>query len=77
MGTRPPTDALSLQSRLLSLSNSLAFPRPSEVSTKHPLLDRLGLDVHQYKNIIHLPISSSIDPTRTVHIGRHTSNYDK
>ena len=49
MGTRPPTDALSLQGGLLSLSNSLALPRPSEVSTKHPLLDRLGLDVHQYK----------------------------
>ena len=24
-----------------------------------------------------MPTSSSIDPTRTVHIGRHTSNYDK
>lgn len=77
MGTRPPTNALSLQGGLLSLSNSLALPSPSEVSTKHPLLDRLGLDVHLYKNIIHLPTSSSIDPTRTVHIGRHTSNYDK
>ena len=49
MGTRPPTDALSLQGCLLSLSNSLALPRPSEVSTKHPLLDRLGFDVHQHK----------------------------
>ena len=29
------------------------------------------------KNIIHLPTSSSIDPTRTVHTGRHTSDYDK
>ena len=46
-------------------------------STKHPLLDRLGFDVHQHKNIIHLPTSSSIDPTRTVHTGRHASNYDK
>lgn len=77
MGTRPPTDALSLQGGLLTLSNSLALPSPSEVSTKHPLLDRLGFDVHQHKNIIHLPTSSSIDPTGTVHIGRHTSNYDK
>jgi len=76
MGTRPPTDALSLQGCLLSLS-ATALPRPSEVSTKHPLLDRLGFDVHQHKNIILLPTSSSIDPTGTVHIGRHTSNYDK
>ena len=29
------------------------------------------------KNIIHLLTSSSIDPTRTVHTGRHTSDYDK
>lgn len=29
------------------------------------------------KNIIHLLTTSSIDPTRIVHPGRHTSNYDK
>ena len=77
MGPRPSTHPEPLQGCLLILSNSLALPRPIEVSTKHPLLDRLGFDVHQHKNIIHLSTSSSIAPTRTVHIGRHTSNYDK
>ena len=34
-------------------------------STKHPLLDRLGFDVHQNKNIIQLPSDPSVDATRT------------
>ena len=46
-------------------------------STKHPLLDRLGFDVHQNKNIIQLPTDPSIDATRTVHKGRHNSAYDR
>ena len=46
-------------------------------STKHPLLDRLGFDVHQNKNIIQLPTDPSIDTTRTVHKGRHNSVYDQ
>ncbi|GHT71981.1 hypothetical protein AGMMS50239_41290 [Bacteroidia bacterium] len=46
-------------------------------STKHPLLDRLGFDVHQNKNIIQLPTSADIDPTRTVHNGMHNADYDK
>ena len=46
-------------------------------SMKHPLLDKLGFDVNQSKNIVQLPTSSSIDPTRTVHNGRHNSAYDK
>jgi RHS repeat-associated protein len=43
----------------------------------HPLLNRLRFDVHQSRNIIQLPTSSSIDPTRTVHLGRHNSAYDR
>ena len=46
-------------------------------STKHPLLDRLGFDVHQNKNIIQLPSDPSVDATRTVHKGRHNSAYDR
>jgi len=43
---------------------------------KHPLLDKLGFDVHQSSNIVQLPTSAAIDPTRTVHKGRHNSAYD-
>lgn len=46
-------------------------------STKHPLLDRLGFDVHQNKKIIQLPTNPSIDATRTNHKGRHNSAYDR
>jgi RHS repeat-associated protein len=46
-------------------------------SMKHPLLDRLGFDVHQSRNIIQLPTSADVDPTRTVHLGPHNSDYDK
>ncbi len=45
-------------------------------SMKHPLLERLGFDVHQSNNIIQLPTNAQIDPTRTVHSGRHNSAYD-
>jgi uncharacterized protein RhaS with RHS repeats len=45
-------------------------------SMKHPLLDRLGFDVNQNKNIVQLPTSSDIDTTRTVHKGRHNADYD-
>ena len=45
-------------------------------SMNHPLLNRLGFDVNQSKNIVQLPISSKIDPTRTVHRGRHNAAYD-
>ena len=41
------------------------------------MLDRLGFDVHQNKNIIQLPTDPSIDTTRTVHKGRHNSVYDQ
>lgn len=44
---------------------------------KHPLLDRLGFDVHQSRNIVQLPTSGTIDPTRTVHRGMHNVAYDK
>jgi hypothetical protein len=45
-------------------------------SMKHPLLDRLNFDVHQSSNIVQLPVSADIDPTRTVHKGRHNAAYD-
>jgi hypothetical protein len=45
-------------------------------SMQHPLLDRLGFDVHQSGNIIQLPTSADIDPTRTVHAGKHNAAYD-
>ena len=48
---------------------TLAAARYDETEILYKLPDR--------KNIIHLPTSSTIDPTRTVHTGRHTSNYDK
>ncbi len=45
-------------------------------SMKHPLLERLGFDVHQSSNIVQLLTSSEIDSTRTVHKGRHNRDYD-
>ena len=41
------------------------------------MLDRLGFDVHQKKNIIQLPSDPSVDVTRTVHKERHNSAYDR
>lgn len=43
---------------------------------KHPLLERLAFDVHQSRNIVQLPKNADIDPTRTVHRGKHNSAYD-
>jgi hypothetical protein len=41
-------------------------------SMDHPL----GFDVNQNRNIVQLPTSSSVDPTRTVHRGKHNGDYD-
>ena len=46
-------------------------------SMKHPLLDDIGYDAHQSKNIIQLPTKTEFDPTKTVHRGRHKADYDK
>ena len=72
-------DPWGLKSDYIQIPRILGYQKHHIItkSTKHPLLDRLGFDVQQHKNIIHLPTSSSIDPTRTVHTGRHTSNYNK
>lgn len=45
-------------------------------SMNHPLLDRLGFDVHQSNNIIQLPVDSTINSHRTVHCGKHNAAYD-
>ena len=46
-------------------------------SMKHPLLDDIGYDAHQSKNIIQLPTKTEFDPTKTVHRGKHKADYDK
>jgi hypothetical protein len=46
-------------------------------SMEHPLLERTGFDVHQSGNIVQLPTSSTVNPTRTVHKGRHNKDYDR
>lgn len=37
----------------------------------HPLLQELGYDINNSRNLVYLPESSSLDPTRTVHNGSH------
>lgn len=37
----------------------------------HPLLEELGYDINNNRNLVYLPESRSIDPTRTVHNGSH------
>jgi RHS repeat-associated protein len=44
---------------------------------KHPVIKGTGYDVHNSKNIIRLPTSGTIDPSRTVHRGMHTKAYEK
>lgn len=37
----------------------------------HPVLEEIGYDINNNRNLVYLPESSSIDPTRTVHNGSH------
>ena len=41
----------------------------------HPAIKESGYDVHNSRNITHLPTQSSTDPARTVHRGKHNSQY--
>ncbi|WP_108805296.1 DUF6531 domain-containing protein [Aquimarina sp. Aq107] len=45
-------------------------------SMNHPLLNSIGYDPHQSRNIIQLPTTTDIDPTRAVHRGKHFGDYD-
>ncbi|MFJ1376767.1 RHS repeat-associated core domain-containing protein [Capnocytophaga canimorsus] len=42
----------------------------------HPLLEKLGYDIHQSRNIVYLPMNLEIEPSRTVHNGPHNKAYE-